>query len=224
MGRLQHLVFVDGPRPGVAQQIRSLQLRHELHVLELPYAVGTDGWLGHRMYGAACFLNQSDYLCYLDEDNVLDADHCSSVLQAMEAAGLPSFGHCLRKIYDSNGQFVCIDAVDSLGTLGPTKHDPARRFIDTNCMVVRRDVAPLVASGWYNRRKGADSAVSADLCARFGDGVCTNRFTVSYVAASSSDSNGLAYFTQPEPLAAVLALAEAGPPLNTAPLDDLDDS
>ena len=221
VGCLQHLVFVDGPRPGVAQQIRSLELRHPVHVVELPYAVGTDGWLGHRMYGAACFLNSSDYLMYFDEDNVLDADHASSVLCAMEAAGLPSWGHSLRKIYDpSSGEFVCIDAVDSLGTLGPTRHDPPRRFVDTNCMVVRRDVAPLVASGWYNRRKGADSAVSADLCARFSDGICTNRFTVSYVAASSSDSNGLAHFTQPEPLAAVIALAEAGPPLNTAPLDD----
>jgi hypothetical protein len=220
VGRLQQIVFVDGPRPGVAQQVRSLEQRHPIHVVELPYAVGTDGWLGHRMYGAACFLNQSDYLCFFDEDNVLDTDHCSSALQAMEAAGLPSWGHCLRKIYDSSGAFVCVDAVDSLGVLGETRHDPTRRFVDTNCMVVRRDVAPLVASGWYNRRKGADSTVSADLCARFGDGVCTNRFTVSYVAASSSDSNGLAYFTQPEPFAAVLALAEAGPPLNTAPLED----
>ena len=37
------------------------------------------------MYGAACFLNSSDYLSYFDEDNVLDADHVSSVLHAMEA-------------------------------------------------------------------------------------------------------------------------------------------
>jgi hypothetical protein len=219
VGRLQQLVFVDGPRPGVAELVRSIATRHAVHVVELPYAVGTDGWLGHRMYGAACFLASSDYLSFFDEDNALDADHASSVLHAMEAAGLPSWGHCLRKIYDSRGQFVCVDAVDSLGTLGPTQHDLSRRFVDTNCMVVRRDVAPLVAPGWYHRRKGADSAVSADLCARFSDGVCTNRFTVSYVAASSAESNGLAHFTQPTPLATVTALARAGP-LNTAPLDD----
>ena len=220
VGRLQHLIFVDGPRPGVAQQIRSLEPRHPVHVVELPYAVGTDGWLGHRMYGAACFLANTEYISFLDEDNALTHDHVSSVLRTMEAAGLPSWGHCLRKVYDSRGVFVCVDAVDSLGTLGPTRHDPTRRFVDTNCMVVRRDVAPLVASGWYNRRKGADSAVSADLCARFSDGVCTNRFTVAYVAASSAESNGLAHFTEPEPLPSVFALLEAGPPLNTAPLED----
>jgi hypothetical protein len=219
VGRLQHLVFVDGPRPGVAEQVRRIATRHPVHVIELPYAVGTDGWLGHRMYGAACFLSSSDYLSYFDEDNALDADHASSVLHALEAACLPSWGHCLRKIYDSRGQFVCVDAVDSLGTLGATQHDPARRFVDTNCMVVRRDVAPLVAPGWFHRRKGADTAVSADLCARFSDGICIKRFTVSYVAASSADSNGLAHFTQPTPLAAVAELARAGP-LNTAPLDD----
>lgn len=219
VGRLQHLVFVDGPRPGVAEQVRRGATRHPVHVIELPYAVGTDGWLGHRMYGAACFLSSSDYLSFFDEDNALDTDHASSVLHALEAVGLPSWGHCLRKIYDSRGQFVCVDAVDSLGTLGPTQHDPARRFVDTNCMVVRRDVAPLVAPGWYHRRKGADTAVSADLCARFSDGICIPRFTVSYVAASSADSNGLAHFTQPTPFAAVAELARAGP-LNTAPLDD----
>ena len=219
VGRLQHLVCVDGPRPGVAELVRSVPTRHPVHVVELPYAVGTDGWLGHRMYGAACFLASSDYLSFLDEDNALDVDHASSVLHSMEVAGLPSWGHCLRKIYNSRGEFVCVDAVDSLGVLGPTQHDPPRRFVDTNCMVVRQDVAPLVAPGWYHRRKGADSAVSADLCARFVDGTCTNRFTVSYVAASSAESNGLAHFTQPAPLADVVALARAGP-LNTAPLDD----
>jgi len=240
VGRLQHLVFVDGPRPGVAALARSVATRHPVHVVELPYAVGTDGWLGHRMYGAACFLANTDYLSFLDEDNALDADHASSVLHSLEAAGSPAWAHCLRKIYDSSGRFVCVDAVDSLGTLGPTAHDPARRFVDTNCMVVRRDVAPQVAAGWWNKRKvrcrcadvggaradarlffprkGADTTVSAALCARF-EGVCTNRFTVSYVAASSADSNGLAWFTKPAPLAAAAEMSRAWP-LNTAPLDD----
>ena len=36
-----------------------------IEVVQLPYAVGTDGWLGHRMYGAANFLADTDYLTYL---------------------------------------------------------------------------------------------------------------------------------------------------------------
>lgn len=39
-----------------------------------------------------------------------------------------------------------------------------------------RDVAPKVAVHWYNRRKGADSAVSLALCTGFR-GVCTRQFT-----------------------------------------------
>lgn len=46
-GLLTHLVFIDGPRPGVdAASLRALSTRHPVHVVQLPYAVGTNGWLG----------------------------------------------------------------------------------------------------------------------------------------------------------------------------------
>jgi hypothetical protein len=174
------------------------------------------------MYGASCFLVDTDYVTFLDEDNALDADHVSATLAALAAApgGPPEWAHSLRKIYDNEGTFVCVDAVDSLGTLAPTAHDPAgqRRFVDTNNMVVRRDIAPLVAHGWYHTRTGADAAVSADLCARFR-GICTRRATVCYVAASASESNGLAHFTRPTPRPEVAALV-ASLRLDTAPLRD----
>ena len=89
------------------------------------------------MYGAAAFLNDSTYISYLDEDNALDADHASSILSCVEAASQPSWGHTLRKVYDGAGAFVCVDAVDSLGTLAPTAHDAGRRFVDTNCQARR---------------------------------------------------------------------------------------
>jgi hypothetical protein len=84
---------------------------------------------------------------------------------------------------------------------------------------VRRDVAPLVAAEWYHTRTGADSAVSAALYARYPDGVCTRKFTVSYVAASSAESNGFEHFTRPQPVAEVAALA-AGARIDTTPLAD----
>jgi hypothetical protein len=171
------------------------------------------------MYGAACFLNASNYVSFLDEDNALDACHVSSILAAAESARRPEWGHTLRKVYDSTGKFVCVDAVDSLGMLAPTAHDAGRRFVDTNCMFVRRDVAPLVAPGWYHQRTGADSAVSADLCSRYPNGICTRAFTVNYVAASSAESNGLEHFTRPTPLPAVAALVAAAV-IDTTPLAD----
>jgi hypothetical protein len=84
---------------------------------------------------------------------------------------------------------------------------------------VRRDVAPLVASEWYHTRTGADSAVSAALYARYPDGVCTRRFTVCYVAASSAESNGFEHFTRPQPLPALAALV-ASARVDTTPLAD----
>lgn len=169
------------------------------------------------MYGAACFLNDSTYVSFLDEDNSLDADHASSWLSAAEQAGLPEWGHSLRKVYDSAGRFLCLDLVDSLGTLAPSLQSQ-RPFVDTNNMFIRRDIAPLVAQHWYHTRTGADAAVSAALCAHHA-GICTKRFTVSYVAASSANSNGVDHFTRPTPLPALAELGRTAR-VDTTPLGD----
>jgi hypothetical protein len=50
VGRLTHLIFVDGPRSGVdAASLQAAATRHRIHVVQLPYAVGTNGWLGVRV-------------------------------------------------------------------------------------------------------------------------------------------------------------------------------
>ena len=75
-------------------------------------------------------------------------------------------------------------------------------------MFVRRDIAPLVSQHWYNKRKGADTAVSLFLCEKFR-GVCTGAFTVNYVVGSSPGSNGLSYFEGQPVLPPHLRQAEA---------------
>lgn len=65
-GRLRHLVLIDGPRPGATSSIiLDEQREHPLDLVQLPYAVGTDGWLGHRIYGASAFLSTGDFIAYL---------------------------------------------------------------------------------------------------------------------------------------------------------------
>jgi hypothetical protein len=49
VGRLTHVIFVDGPRSGVdAASLQAAATRHPVQVVQLPYAVGTNGWLGVR--------------------------------------------------------------------------------------------------------------------------------------------------------------------------------
>lgn len=80
-GQLRHLVFIDGPRERAsADTVSAEQGAVPIQCIQLPYAVGRDGWLGHRMYGAAAFLCETDYLTYLDEDNWVDDDHAKSIL------------------------------------------------------------------------------------------------------------------------------------------------
>lgn len=79
--QLRHLVFIDGPRERASAAIvGGEEKRFPIHVVQLPYATGRDGWLGHRQYGAAAFLCETDYLTYLDEDNFVDDDHAKSIL------------------------------------------------------------------------------------------------------------------------------------------------
>lgn len=79
--QLRHLVFIDGPRERANVDVVSREQRvYPIHCVQLPYAVGRDGWLGHRMYGAAAFLCETDYLTCLDEDNWVDEDHAKSIL------------------------------------------------------------------------------------------------------------------------------------------------
>lgn len=62
-----------------------------------------------------------------------------------------------------------------------------------------RDVAPKVAVHWYNRRKGADSAVSLALCTGFR-GVCTRQFTARATDTSQNAADAPCYTgARPEP-------------------------
>jgi len=73
---IQHLVVIDGPRPD-SELITS---RFDgIDVLQLPYATGADGYLGHRVYGSCSYLAQGEYLCFLDEDHWFAPDHIVSL-------------------------------------------------------------------------------------------------------------------------------------------------
>lgn len=96
--QLRHLVFIDGPRERANAEIVSRQEKSfQISCVQLPYAVGRDGWLGHRMYGASAFLCETDYLTYLDEDNWVDEDHAKSILDVRTS--LPSFRFILSRLF-----------------------------------------------------------------------------------------------------------------------------
>lgn len=184
---VEHVVVADGP--DCHERVRAClphQPRHPVHVLELPFNVGSGGFNGHRSYAALSFLVNGRYVAFLDNDNWLDADHVASLMSRITAEGL-AWAYSLRKIVDGESRFIANDDCESLG-LWPTWYDARLHLVDVNCYMLRRDIAVALSPLWYRRFRDEESP-DFTLCRQlFKDHPrcgCTGRYTVNYRAGSS---------------------------------------
>jgi hypothetical protein len=133
---IQHLVIIDGSeRTPAARQIIA---GRPIDVIELPYATGLDGYMGHRIYGAGPYLAKGDLICFLDEDNWMDQVHVESLVEVLRKGNQWSFS--LRKIVDQEGKFICRDDCESLGKW-PSIISPEDYFVDVNCFMLPKPLA-----------------------------------------------------------------------------------
>ena len=149
---VRHLVYLDGKDtlPKVQELIKDMTLKN-VDFIPLPYSCGENRWNGHRMYGSAIFLarEESKYITFLDEDNWVDTDHVSSLVEVSENQG---FVFSMRKIVDKDGNFVCNDDCESLG-LHPSVLDESDYFIDMNCYFFNRELAIQLAPIFYRKAR-----------------------------------------------------------------------
>lgn len=182
---IQHLVVVDGKehRKKAEQQIHS-----DADVLVLPYNTGHDQYNGHRIYGASTFLAKGGYIIFLDEDNWLEPNHVENLINSMDNNG---WAYSLRKIVNTEGNYICNDDCESLGNWKSILND---YFVDVNCYMVRRDIALNFAPGWYRRARHpqeqpeVDRLLSLWLRQNNFKANCTGEYTVNYRVASRADS------------------------------------
>jgi glycosyltransferase involved in cell wall biosynthesis len=182
---IQHLIVVDGKehRKKAEQQIHS-----DADVLVLPYNTGHDQYNGHRIYGASTFLAKGAYYIFLDEDNWLEPNHVESLVNSIDNNG---WAYTLRKIVDTEGNYICNDDCESLGNWQSILND---YFVDVNCYMVRKDVALNFAPGWYRRARHpqeqpeVDRLLSGWLRQNNFKANCTGDYTVNYRVASRADS------------------------------------
>jgi hypothetical protein len=152
--RVKHCVVIDGPEHaersrGILDSFRNAN--KPIEILQLPEPTGKDDWICHRIYGALPFLVNSHWICYLDEDNWFEPDHLSSLLEAATAQQT-TWAFALRKIRDEDGKFVCNDECESLGSLHPILDRDDLRLVDTNCYLLRRNIAIAFSSIWNRPR------------------------------------------------------------------------
>lgn len=186
---VEHFVVIDGcDHEAAVNALLPQNRRHPLTVLVLPKNTGSDGYLGHRIYGAAPFLVNGRFIAYLDEDNWFEPDHLTHLMSKVTSDGL-DWAYALRNIVDSAGVFVTTDDCQSLGHW-PTFNRPDQNLVDVNCYVLRRDIALAKSSIWYRRyardEENPDFVLCRQLLQEYPNCGTSGRYTVNYRAGRAA--------------------------------------
>ncbi len=181
---VKHLLVYDGKN-------ESGIIYNGVDVCTLPYNTGGDGFYGHRIFAAFSHLINTDFVCFLDEDNWFEPNHVSSLVQSFDTS--IAFAHSLRKIYTLQKEFVCEDNCEALGE-HHVFHSESQHLVDTSSYMFRtqflRQAGHLWDHGW-----GADR--------RFFHAVkdqvkytCSGQYTLCYRLSGNANSVSADFFKQ----------------------------
>lgn len=195
---VEHFVVIDGEeREKKARNILSNFSNKKRKITTLPYATGFDNYNGHRIYGAATFLVNGDYFCFLDEDNWLEPNHVELLVKQIQKGNI--WAYTFRKIVDSNKIFICNDDCESLGMWQSVLKD---NFIDVGCWFLPKHLAVNLSPCWYRRARHpkeqpeVDRLISNLLLQNYNKFGCTKEYTLNYRVGSRSDSVQGEFFLQ----------------------------
>jgi len=195
---VKHVVVADGckyeeaTRRLVTENPPRRASRVERHVIVLPENTGGDGYLCHRIVASMSFVVNTEYMCVLDEDNEVDPSH---VIAHLNAIGPHRWSFTLREIIDAESNVQCRDICESMGNIRPTCLSSTDRLIDTNCYMLRVDLARELAPLWMVRARQpnameADRRICHTLLTHEPKGGSTREFTVRYRAAVRRGDTG----------------------------------
>ena len=164
----KHYVFVDGEQ--FAKDAKQILDKYP-HVIAtyLPMNTGANGWTNSSINAIAPFLVKEDVICYLDDDNWYEANHVENSLKVLNETGA-DYVFALRNLYDAQEEFVCQDLLESIGNYENNLPNPYQfkvtindktyacqtevhkkdGHIDTNCYLIKRDLALRVSHFWYS--------------------------------------------------------------------------
>jgi len=143
---IQHLVVVDGQPKG---RVITREYGH-IDMIDLPYPTGLDRFNGHRIYGASVYLAKGQFVCFLDEDNWFEPNHIESLVNTIK--GDVQWAYSLRKIVDTDGQYVCNDDCESLGDYPSILHEQDY-FCDVGCFFLPTQLAINLSPIWYRKAR-----------------------------------------------------------------------
>lgn len=204
---VEHLVVIDGQEREESAKLilQDMELsRHRVIVHCLPRPTGKDGYVGHRIYGMSAFLVESDYVCFLDEDNWYDPDHVESLIKLVTERSL-DWAFSLRKIVDRDGYFLCLEDCQSLGQWQGINNET---MVDASCFFLRKDVAIKTSFIWYGKiyqeikignkvyGNNPDKALCNFLLEKYPRTATTGLYSVNYRLSGAVSTSALPVFLQ----------------------------
>jgi glycosyltransferase involved in cell wall biosynthesis len=184
---IEHIVVVD--KPTESKKVYDLTKNLGCLIVNLPYNTGHSGYNGHRIYGAFSYLVETDFICFLDQDNWYDPDHIETLVGVINAGN--KWAYSLRKIVDQQGEYICNDDCESLGRWKSVLND---NFIDVNCFMIPKHAAISFSPYWYRRARHpqeqpeVDRILSAFMMQNFTEFNTNGIYSVNYRVASRKDS------------------------------------
>jgi glycosyltransferase involved in cell wall biosynthesis len=166
-------------------------------ILPLAENTGANGWNGHRIYIAASFLTNSDYIMFLDEDNFLEPNHVETMMKTIEKGNDWVFS--LRNIIDKDDKFICQDNCESLGNLHHVWNNKNDFLVDVNCYCIKREIFQKHCLDFNKKARPVnDTEVDRALFKSLSSGKykfeSTKLHTVGYRVGNRSDSVKAEYF------------------------------
>jgi hypothetical protein len=164
---VQHWIIIDGvdfeyiTKKMIGKMPRNNNRMYSQHILTLPENTGGSGYLCHRINASLPWLVNTDYVCFLDEDNVFEPDHIEKLLGALRSVPNARWSYAHRTIIDGDGTFICNDNCESLGSMTHTALGREDRHIDTNCYLLDRELAMQICPLW-NAKARQSGALEAD--------------------------------------------------------------
>ena len=190
----KHYIFVDGE--DFRYKAKTILDKYpDVIPIYLPMNTGKNQMFNSSINAIAPFLVSEDIICYLDDDNWVRKDHIESLVH--EIALGADFAYSLRAFYLSDGRFICLDDLESLGywsAKGFIRFDLKigerskvleynlnnfQSFIDVNCYAIPREIAFELPKAWYSGW-GNDRRVYQKLSELGLKGRGTGRYTVNY--------------------------------------------
>lgn len=146
---IRHLIVWDGPEYCTPLPNGN---NPKIQMVSAPENTGSLGFYGHRIYAAYPHLINSDYICFLDEDNWYEPNHVETLVKKAEETK-SQFTFSLRNIVEKDGTFLSQDNCESIGKwpIFFTKDTLDQQYlIDTSSFCFRTDFIQKVCTHWHS--------------------------------------------------------------------------